>query len=54
MFDQPEPGMAQMIEKSPRIADAGHGVDGAAAKAGQGGGDAGIDQIDRRIAAQAH
>ena len=54
MFDQPQPGMAQMIEKSSGIADPGHSVNGAAAEAGQGRGDAGIDQIDGRIAAQAH
>lgn len=54
MFDQPQPGMTQMIEKSPRIANASHGVDGAAAKAGQSGRDAGIDQIRCRVTAQAH
>jgi hypothetical protein len=54
VFDQPQPGMTQMIEKSSGITDAGHGMDGRAAKAGQCRGDAGIDQVHRRIAAQAH
>lgn len=54
MFDDPQPGLAQMIEKASRIADAGHRMDGRAPEPGQCRGDAGIHQVDRRITAQAH
>jgi len=54
MLQDPQPGMAQMVEKPPRIANAGHRMNRAVAKPGQRGADVRIGQIHRRIAAQAH
>ena len=54
MLDDPQPGMAQMIEKASWIANAGDRMDRGAPKTGQGGGNAGIGEIDSGIAAQAH
>ena len=54
VFDQPQPGVPQVIEEPPRIADARHRVDGALPKPGQRGADAGIAEIERGLAAQRH
>lgn len=54
MLQGAQSGAAQMIEKPPRIANPGHGVNRAVAKPGQRGADIGISQIHRLVAVQAH
>lgn len=52
MFDQPQAGTPQMIEKTPRIANAGYRVHGALPKTDQRRRDAGIVEIERDLTAQ--
>lgn len=54
MLDEPQPGVPQMIEKSPRIADAGYRMHRALPETGQRGTDTGIAEIQRRLTAQRH
>lgn len=52
MLDQPQAGTPQMIEKTPRIANAGYRVHGALPKTDQRRRDAGIVEIERDLTAQ--
>ena len=54
MLQNAQPGVAQLVEKPPWIADAGHRMHRALAESGQRDADAGIGQIDRPVAAQGH
>ena len=54
MLQNAQPGVAQLVEKPPWIADSGHCMHRALAETGQRDADAGIGQIDRPVAAQRH